>query len=517
MKKPDMSWTEIRMGAKSTIFATTVLLLSACDARVASTRLSPQPQASDSSGATFSFLSERPKDASNWIGDGYDMLSGQRRASCLDMSQTVIRTYPLNRAVDTLYLVGSRSELANKLQLEVNAETSGTYKTFTGNASIKTAIVRETAVNENSITAVAEYRYLKDEIAVYNSVPLLADDKLALLQQDNVLFRRECGDKLTRVIRTGASLYLIFKAEKVEQTTHSQTQVESAMKLGFGSIIGFNPSSKLNDEQKQIVSKFKISCKCYSEGTSAHPCADNMLNATGLSLDERDNTILERIKSAKMALANDIDNGRNIVTVDEELEPYEIPSVFGNKGLFEVFFDYRGTLDKIQQWLKVEDQVTALCSSVDFLDEACERATRTIGEALENCAVQRNLVAGSCRAPGAGEFDEILGANSAGELLLCEDGSCRGRKLTLRFDNLYTGYGSLYPDVLYNLHHDPFRFSDIASCYQAGNLRPGWKVVLYENADGGGRQAEIPAGQVYGNVPSGFNDKASSFRLMRAQ
>ena len=471
----------------------------------------------DESLYVYSTLAHRPKDGSstNWVGDGYDTLSGQRRASCLDKTKTVIRTYPLNRAVDTLYMVGSRSELAEKLNLEVSAEASGIYKVVTGNGSVKTAIIRETSISSNSVTAIAEYRYLKDELMVYDSIPTMAADKIALLEQDKAAFRRECGDKFTRVIRTGGSLFLIFKAEKTEQTTSSQTQVENAIKLGFGALIGANVSSKLSNEQKQIVSKFQISCKCYSEGTSAHPCADNMLNTTGLSLDGADNSILERIKSAKMALANDIDNGRNIVTVAEELEQYEFPAVFGNKGLFEVFFDYRSFLEKIQSWLKAEDPVSSLCSAVNFLGEECAQAATQISTNIENCAIQRNLLAGSCISPKPDEFANILSVNNAGEVVLCEHGGCNGRKLTLRFDNLYTGYGAIYPNVLYDLRSAPFGFNDMVSCYHAGGLKPGWKLTLFEHPDGGGRQAQIPAGLVYGDVPGGFNDKASAFKLER--
>jgi len=471
----------------------------------------------DESLYVYSALAHRPKDGSstNWVGDGYDTLSGQRRASCLDNTKTVIRTYPLNRAVDTLYMVGSRSELAEKLNLEVSAEASGTYKTVTGNGSVKTAIVRETSISSNSVTAIAEYRYLKDEIMVYDSLPSMAEAKIALLQQDKVNFRRECGDKFTRKIRTGASLYLIFKADKVVQSSNNQNQVESALKLGFGSLLGANGSTKLSEEQKKIVSNYTISCKCYSEGTSAHPCADNMLNATGVDVDDKDNTILERIKSAKMALANDIDNGRNIVTVSEELEKYDVPAVFGSKGLFEVFFDYRGYLEKIQEWLKIEDQVTPLCDATKFLVAECTAAQAQISGAIENCAEMRNVLAGSCQSPVAGQFDALLSANSAGEVVLCEDGGCNGRKLALRFDHLYSGYAEVYPNTLYSLHDDRFRFADIVSCYWAGSLKPGWQLVLYEHPDGGGRQAVISAGTVYGNTPKKFNDKASAFRLER--
>ena len=517
MAKPRSRWMENRRCGQAKACAAMALLFACCSSTVDSTDPARDAAAGDGGGGSFSLLSERPKDGSgsNWIGDGYDNLSGQRRSTCLDMNKTVVRTYPLNRAVDTLYLVGSRSELAKKLQLEVNAEASGVFKTVTGNASVKTTIVRETNISSNSITAIAEYRYLKDELMIYDSIPIMAADKIALLEQDKAAFRRECGDKFTRVIRTGASLFLIFKAEKTEQTTSSQTQVENAIKLGFGSLIGANVSSKLSNEQKQIVSKFQISCKCYSEGTSAHPCADNMLNTTGLSLDGADNSILDRIKSAKMALANDIDNGRNIVTVAEELEQYEIPAVFGNKGLFEVFFDYRSFLEKIQSWLKAEDPVSSLCSAVNFLGEECTQAANTISTNIENCAIQRNLLAGSCRSPAPDEFANILSVNNAGEVVLCEHGGCNGRKLTLRFDNLYTGYGAIYPNVLYDLRSAPFGFNDMVSCYHAGGLKPGWKLTLFEHPDGGGRQAQIPAGLVYGDVPGGFNDKASAFKLER--
>ncbi len=385
-------WRKLQSGALTVLWGSVILSWIGCSTRIEA--LDPagiEPPRDESLYQYFS-LAQRPKDGStttNWVGDGFDTLSGHRRSSCLDKDKTVIRSYPLNRAVDTLYLVGSRSELAEKLNVEVSAEASGTYKTFTGNGSVKTSILRETSISSNSVTAIAEYRYLKDEIMVYDSVPTMAADKVALLAKDKAELRRECGDKFTRKVNTGASLYLIFKADKVTQTSNNQNQVESALKLGFGTLLGANGSTKLSDEQKKIVSNYTISCKCYSEGTSAHPCADNMLNATGIDVDDKDNTILERIKSAKMALANDIDNGRNIVTVSEELEQYDVPSELRPRGLFEVFFDYRSFLEKIQQWLKLEDEVSPLCSAINFLRPECEAATKTLSSEIENCADQR--------------------------------------------------------------------------------------------------------------------------------
>ena len=451
----------------------------------------------------------------NRIGDGYDVLTGVDKNSCLDATKTTIRTYPLNRATDTLYLVSSRSELAEKLNLEVSANVSGTYNGVTPDISAKTAMLRETSLSSNSITAVAEYRYLKDEITIYDSVSILAEDKIALLKRDNLEFRRQCGDKFTRKIKTGASLFLIFSAEKIEQTNASKTEIETALKVGIGTLVNVGGGEKLSSEQKRIIANFRISTKCYSEGTSAHPCADNMLNTTGVSLDDNNSSILDRIKAAKMSLANDIDSGRNIIAVSDEKVPYEIPEEIADKNQFTVFFDTRDFAIKMKAWLKLEEQTTALCEAITSLADECSTANAKIGHEIDNCSAQPNLLAKRCRLPNPDEFAPILSANNAGSVTLYEHGGAAGRQLLLKFENIYTGYSSLRRDAIYNLNSADFGFDDITSCFSSINLKPQWRLILFEYAGGSGRQAIITAGQAYGDTPAWFNDKASSFRLER--
>jgi hypothetical protein len=390
------------------IFGPAILLGTACgSAPLSDLPLSSISRAASSESASY-LLADRTlqNNGGNHSGDGYDLLAGQRKSSCLNPAKVEIRSYPLNRATDSLFVAYTRTDLAKKLHLEVNAGVSALVKSVTGGASVKTTIAHETSMTSQDITAVAEYRYLKDEIVVYDSVPNLAEDKLSLLKQDKVTFRNRCGDKFTRSIKTGASLYLVFKAEKIAEVNASQTDVEAALKIGFGAIFNINSGTQLTREQKSIIDSFRISTRCYSEGVSAHPCADNMLNTTALTLE--DNTILARIKAAKAALATEIDQGTSLTTVHEEMEPYPIPDELSSKGYYEVFYDYRDHLNKLQQWLSLEDQVTAICSMENSASDECSRAKSTIAGEIENCAYQRNFTTTVCRLPAAHEFDAVL-------------------------------------------------------------------------------------------------------------
>ena len=439
-----------------------------------------------------------------WVGDGYDVLTGSRRNSCLDQATLAFRKYPINQAYDNMEMVFSKADLARKLSVDVNVEASTVYNGISLAPSIKSNILHETELTSTSVVAVASFLYIKDQVLVYNSIPPLAADRALDLQTDPASFRSQCGDKFTRSIRTGASMILIIRAEQVGQTAHDLTMVQETFKLGFGELFGLSPSVTVTSEQKDILSHYRVSTTCYSEGVSAHICADHQLDMSGVNFS--DASVVSRIGAAKGTLASEVQSGLPLAAVDEQVEVYPVPSALKSKNPKDVFVDYRPNLDKIQQWIKLEEQVHTICASVPQLDDSCNLAKAVIAEALDVCARQSLWPFTQCRAPGRHEFPVVLEA---------ADGRATGRGLVLDFSSLFSRDARYQANVAYNLGDDRFDFANILSSITQ-TLKNGWQLVLFSGVDGTGMQWAVQPGMPsYLDMPLGFNDQVVSFRLQR--
>ena len=456
----------------------------------------------------------KPLDFGNmyYLGDGYDALSGQRKASCLDISSVILRQSPVNRTLDTIDIIGSHSDLIHHLNVEMNLEASGLVHAVTLSGSIKGDIIRETQLTEDSITLIASFTYFKNEISIYDSQPSLSANHMAELKQDNLLFRKQCGDKFTRSIKTGAVMYLVVKAQQTQQINSSKDQVQATFKAALGSLFGIGPSYTFSTEQKQILESLRLSSTCYAEGTSAKICAAQLLSAAQLNI--HDNTLLDRVNAARKSLAEDIDGGKNLVALDEELESYDTPLSMGELPRSKLFFDYSFYLNNLQSWLDEEATVTTICDTVSYAQNECTAATKTIGNAAMSCAMQNLWSENNCSAPRDDEFRDILSLTNAGFVTMYKDGGRRGRSFTLNFSQLYGNDNSLKPYVVYNLDsYSFFHFADIMSSLDV-NLEPGWQLVFYAERDGGGSTMIVDEGHRYQDALS-FNDRAASFMLVR--
>jgi len=466
-------------------------------------------------GATTIEKGPMPIDYGNlyWLGDGYDALSGQRRVSCLDSEQIQYRAYPVHQSYDTLDIVYSVEELASKLNVEFNAEVSGTYENVTATPAAKTNILKETEISSAAIVAVAEFRYVKDHVAVYGARPSLAPARAASLATDPLEFRGQCGDKFTRSLKRGAALVLVFKAVQIKQLYHDASQVQEAIKIGMNQLFGVSTSLTVTVDQRLILNSFRISARCYSEGASAHPCADNQLNIAGVTLG--DAAVLERIAAAKKALAADVEAGSALAVLDEEFERYAVPAAQRLKLPDDVYFNYAEHLKMIQGWLKVEDQLNSICAAVPGVADACDEARVSLGEDIANCADQNLWPRAACRAPTALDFANVRRLGDAGLVDLFADGGARGQSVHLDFSHLFGRQSVLRPYVLYSLHteRDAGLADRLSSVRQ--QLKNGWRLVFYEHPDGSGRSITLSEGTASYVDAAWFNDKASSFRLLR--
>jgi hypothetical protein len=357
--------------------------------------------------------------------------------------------------------------------------------------------------------------YSKDLISIYESLPAMESSRTAALLESKEQFRQQCGDKFTKSIRTGAALFLIVRAEQVSETSHSQSEIQQAFKAGLGQLFGISPSVIVTSEQRSILSRLRLSTRCYSDGVSGHPCADNQLNLASFHVS--DVPIFERVSAAKKALATEAMERKVTAVLEEEMDYYPVPSEHRGRIPFEEFFNYRPYLSKIREWITVEDQVQSICQSLyrDLWTDECHMVTDELSRSLAVCAEQDEWAQGLCRSPKADEFESVLSLDNGGWIEFWDGPGAQGRSFRLDLSDLLGREARLRPNVYYSLHEDRFDFADLTSSMSV-HLEKGWQIVLYEHVDGMGSKWVLPAGaQQTITFPRWFNNKVSSFVIRR--
>lgn len=451
-----------------------------------------------------------------WLGGGYDALSGERRASCLDVSKLEFRSYPVNHTDDAFDIAIDREDLTRKLNVEFNAEVSRSWRGTNFEPTFKGSLLRETSLSGVSLVAIARIRFVKSEVSLYESTPAILTERINDLHQDKNLFREQCGDKYVKGVKIGAELIIVVRAEQINAIQSETSKVNAAVKVGLGKVLGVNASSTLTAEEKSVLNNFQLSTRCYSHGASVHVCADNGLNLSGLT--PGDVTISQRINQAKKQLADDILTEKNLTVLDTDLALYPIPANERGKSHGDVFFDYRTDLKNIQSWLRLESRIETLCEKVEGLNEDCLDTRSMLTENIGACA-DINLRAGqTCRAPDASDASEILNVADGGKVILYEHGYRRGRQLALDLRDLFSPMSLIKPGILYNLHHQPFGdFADVMSGAEV-YLKSGWMITFYEHINGSGRAWTIDEqSQGYVDVRRRLNDRVSAFRITRVK
>jgi len=451
------------------------------------------------------------------LGEGHDFLTGGRKESCIDSAQISAWIDEKNQVEDTVDVIRNQEELADKLEIDINAKASGIAKIFSGGVSIGTTIIRETGFNNQTFVGLARYKWTKSGKEVYESLPPLTAEMESLLTEDPAEFRRRCGDGFTRRVEQGADLYLVIEAKEQRQTSRSYKNIDSTISLGFSKLFGLTASTNVSDEQKRVLDNYSFSTKCYSVGGDPDVCAKHNLSLSGMSVLESD--FAQQVKQAKMAMADSAKRGEFLVALSQVKEAYSKPTRRAKEKYWDVFYDYRPRLVKLQNWLAKEGEVREICASNDYIISLCQSGRRAIASHLESCAVQDFWQDDECRYPNSDDFAGILTSGDLGFFELFQHKGFQGRKLKFNLNGIFSREARMQPQVLYNLHDRAYGpFHDLMTSYQV-RLKRGWKLVFFEHINGTGKNLVIEgSGQLLkGHVPGWFNDRLSSFKIIRTE
>ncbi len=455
-----------------------------------------------------------------WIGDGYDALNGMRAPTCFDPKELQIQVRPIKETSDTFDVVYSYVDLYKKLETEFGADLGGAWEIFTGKASFKTNIMRETKINSDDVVVLAGFSYVKDQIALYNSWPTYAKFFHSLSVKNKGLFRKYCGDRYTKDVSVGAGMYMVFTAKKTDDTQLDKNAVESAISVGLAAFFSVGANGKVSDEQKRILQHYTFSAKCYSAGTTADVCGSYSLS-TVLDVLNDTKAIQDRIREARQKIVEDVNTGENLVAVKETLVDYDVPfescTFEGDEpcpSRWTYFSDYRPRLSKARELSLLKSFVEESCFKADYWKRRCLAAEQELSRAILACMTTSE----ECRDPDRTQIDIVMSSKNPGRIAMWTDAWSKGAFYEVDFDQSL-GDRAKKPNTFYDFYaigwgkgNDKITSIDIL-------LHPAWGVTFHEHLEpwNSGAHWDFQGRRYIGNIGAEFggaNDKISAFELV---
>ena len=440
------------------------------------------------------------------LGYGYDRLSGERRPSCLDKTKIKLVGRNIRTTSSRFVIINTKEDLAKTLNIEVNAEASGSYGSITGSASTKVSILKTSTFNSRSIMGLQLFTHSAQTLEVESPYQVLTEEMVTKLETDNRDFRLRCGDAYTKSATTGAAMYITVNLESKSNEFTNNVTTQNSVKAAFSNLASASSSTAVTKETKQTLSQFTISLNCGSVGVGAQACAEPLLAVNADDL----NAVIDFMNRAKKALSESISSNPNMmVAIDEQFEDYPKPEDMLDRKTFEVFYDYSDQLKMVKTLLDRESTVNALCNIQ--MHPSCQDVRTALASQVKYCA--RQALWADCDIAKSDISDIINAANQAGvgAVTLYEHGKAGGKRLTLDFTKMALNPQALQLGVIYKL--SDFGFAGIASEYFA-MIKKGYQLRMFEKADGSGRCFMISSDDVY-NQFRWFNDKSQAFRLER--
>lgn len=319
------------------------------------------------------------------LGDGYDMLAGDIKGECLNFSSDSLSENLSSSTQASVEIVKSSDELATSLSVEGSAEVA-----YAGNQiSTRSGLVRKANFSSGNITLLVALKYVHSQIYYKDYAPQYKPEMAAWLRTGKKdRFRHACGDRYIDSVTHGAARYVVISAQEMTQNNESSSHMEAELKATIKQLINVSGSTKVNQEQKKLLSNFSISVSCHSEGVSPKTCSYGALNAAALNIDEQSIKDLQgSFQQSAKDFADEISAPDHAFTeLSRTYASYPVPRNLDKKSS-DVFFDYEKIMKLQKNWVHLLQDVNDLCedSRGENMTKACTKAHQTIQEKARFC------------------------------------------------------------------------------------------------------------------------------------
>jgi len=425
-------------------------------------------------------FSSMPAIANNFygVGDSLDRLSGERMASCLAMDDVDLRERYVNETETSFFLASTRTELAEKLGIKINAEVSANYGSFSSRLTSATDVLKTSKFSETALVGVYRFRYkFKEYQTSFDRLELSSVTK-TLLQDDNKAFRLSCGDGYTNSMIFGSELYIVFNLRHKQNHNLNQVHTKNAVEAAFGSFFKTSVETSVEKERQKLLNNLEISVDCVAVGLPMESC----VLPNGSIQDKAElATITDFISRANEQLLK-VEDG-DYVDIAFEFQAYDPPSDITDVPYNKVFFDITDYENKVLSLINAEQKVEKHCAQKGSY-QPCENARRELGRQISDCAQQPRWASCKVNLGFLESLPEIEVYNPGKVTMVADrkDGYIpqNTRKIVLDFNNTYKFPGEkgfLEYDRLYSLADFNFPYN-IATAYFS-ELKPGYRLCVY--------------------------------------
>jgi hypothetical protein len=350
-------------------------------------------------------------------GDGYDLLTGEIKGSCLNEFQpNEFQADPYNAVIDTTDVVTSREDLARKLGMEANAEMSAIASSVP-KVSLKASILRDAKFSKKNITLLWRFEHSSQQVySPTAEVRFKPEVERWLRQKEKIRFRENCGDRYIDSVTLGASLYLVFSVEAVSHDSIDVNKMSSEIEGSFKGLFSAKKGTSIDSEKKKTLENLRISTSCRSSGLSATPCSINDLSVIGMELtDETIARLNSAISKARDTVREEVNAGKNRVEISRTYRPYPVPSELGDHST--AFFGVAPYYERLQSWLKIEGEKNEICALSEVTKGECDRLSDVFKKAFFSCS-QNHVLVSYCSAPPANLLGKLKEIAKSGPLML---------------------------------------------------------------------------------------------------
>jgi len=452
-----------------------------------------------------------------WLGDGVNVLNGERTPSCLNLGTLSKQTNRINQTQDNFEFVNNYYDFWKKMGTSTSLGGSGTFPSFTLGLSASADTSHDVFTTKDDIVAVASFNYKREEQTLYNARPAFAPYFSTTLNQNKGLFRMLCGDSFTKSVSLGGSMRIVFNAKKRDNKDYKKTAIKAALNLGFTNLFSVNSSFAFNKEQQEILKSYSFSMKCYTAGTRANICADFGLN-TSFNFDADGVSLQHRMDEARKRMAADVDKGESLVIVDEKIASYEAPisscTLSGEEACpapEKIYYDYRPRVDTAFRILSTLETTDEICRSTPYWKNRCNSVKKQLTAAMRSCSQSNTPCA---EVKDREQLEILLSARNPGSFSLWTDIDRRADIYSADFSG-GDAEGRFASNTFYIFSDMGWdRLNDRASSAEV-HLARGWKVRFWEHkqSDRRGNSIDLQNNDYVSNLWK-MNDKFSAFELI---
>ncbi len=349
-------------------------------------RLSSAGKLSSSSAtAKVSGLDLDPSENRFYLGDGYDLIRGALRETCLkvdDPNFEIVQSAPLLPDTFEVSYVHNNQELAELLDVSASATAGFTYDDFSLGLSGEKSRYVNSLSDDSHVRFVVKWvqraEYWKLNTPTDAILAELVSDILQPLDEEaKADFRERCGDVFINSANLGAALYMVFSFDAKKFDFQEKENKKSNLGIALEDIFNVGAAQSISTETKLLLDELNV--KIYADQVGGPDGLAASINSD--NFNDKYNEFIQGI------------NSENVAAVDISTSNYQRPTVYNDYPHSDIFANYSAPYAHMKRWLDLTVQHAERCSPyADYgrpVPSVCGTSQAELSIALDMCRETR--------------------------------------------------------------------------------------------------------------------------------